>query len=74
MKSNEIREESNPMNSKNRELSADELDSVVGGEVIRTYTVTRPQTMSELYQGWADLGTFLKEDFAAIEARRSAAE
>ena len=42
------------------ELSKDELDTVFGGEVSLKIVVTSPKTMTELHQGWADLGKILK--------------
>jgi bacteriocin-like protein len=44
-----------------RELSIKELNAVSGGEVkvVSIIGITEPQSMKELYQGWADLGKIL---------------
>jgi hypothetical protein len=46
-----------------RELSVDELAAVGGGTVTRAIVITTPKTMTELYQGWADLGNILKDTY-----------
>ena len=48
------------MQTEIRELSVDELATVSGGEVALKIVITSPKTMTELYQGWADLGKILK--------------
>jgi hypothetical protein len=43
------------------ELKDSELAAVSGGTVSLKILITQPQTMQELYQGWADLGDILKD-------------